>query len=409
MSLQDRRTIEMSFEQGRGAASARLHRLLHGLLPRLSCGQLIVEMPGGHRITLSGRAHGPFARVRIHSWRGLARIAMGLEIGFADAYAAGEVSSPDIADLLRLAAANASSVERIDRVRPLRYVRRLRHALNRNTRRGSRRNISAHYDLGNDFYRHWLDRSMTYSSALFSSPEQTLEDAQIGKLDRIINLLDVRGGESVLEIGIGWGGLAERLLQTRDCDVRGVTLSASQLDFARRRLAGSIARGRCDLRLQDYRDINGSFDRIVSIEMLEAVGEVYWSVYFEKLRSSLKPGGRAVLQVISIDEARFADYRRNPDFIQQRIFPGGMLPTRSLIAEHAAGAGLRLIGEELFGDSYARTLAIWRQRFEQAGPQIEPLGFDGRFRRMWSYYLDYCRVGFETSAVNVGLYSFLRS
>lgn len=198
------------------------------------------------------------------------------------------------------------------------------------------------------------------------------------------------------------------MLQTRDCKVRGVTLSASQLDFAQRRLAGYIAGGRCDLRLQDYRDVEGPFDRIVSIEMLEAVGEAYWPVYFEKLRRNLKPGGRAVLQVISIDEARFADYRRNPDFIQQRIFPGGMLPTRSLIADHAASAGLHLAGQELFGDSYARTLAIWKQRFEQAWPQIEPRGFDERFRRLWSYYLDYCRVGFETSAVDVGLYVFCR-
>jgi len=298
-------------------------------------------------------------------------------------------------------------VERIDRLRPLRPAGRLRHALNRNTRRGSRRNISAHYDLGNDFYARWLDGSMTYSSALFASPEQTLEDAQIAKLDRIIELLDVRGGESILEIGIGWGGLAERLLQTRNCEVCGVTLSASQLEFAQRRLASEIENGQCDLRLQDYRDVNGQFDRIVSIEMLEAVGEAYWPIYFEKLRGNLKPGGRAVLQVISIDETRFADYRRTPDFIQQRIFPGGMLPTRTLIAEHAAAAGLRLIGEELFGDSYARTLAIWKMRFEQAWPEIEPLGFDDRFRRMWIYYLDYCRVGFEMSAVDVGLYTFV--
>ena len=188
---------------------------------------------------------------------------------------------------------------------------------------------------------------------------------------------------------------------------RSVTLSASQLEFAQRRLASEIENGQCDLRLQDYRDVNGQFDRIVSIEMLEAVGEAYWPIYFEKLRGNLKPGGRAVLQVISIDETRFADYRRTPDFIQQRIFPGGMLPTRTLIAEHAAAAGLRLIGEELFGDSYARTLAIWKMRFEQAWPEIEPLGFDDRFRRMWIYYLDYCRVGFEMSAVDVGLYTFV--
>jgi cyclopropane-fatty-acyl-phospholipid synthase len=249
---------------------------------------------------------------------------------------------------------------------------------------------------------------MTYSSALFSAPDQSLEDAQVAKLDRIAALLDLRGGESILEIGIGWGGLAERLLQTSDCSLYGVTLSARQLEFAQQRLAGLISSGRCDLRLQDYRDVDGPFDRIVSIEMLEAVGEAYWPVYFEKLRSNLKPGGRAVLQVITIDEARFAGYRRNPDFIQQRIFPGGMLPTRALIAEHASRAGLRPAGEELFGDSYARTLEIWKQRFEAAWPEIEPLGFDEPFRRMWSYYLDYCRVGFEAKAIDVGLYVFER-
>jgi cyclopropane-fatty-acyl-phospholipid synthase len=276
--------------------------------------------------------------------------------------------------------------------------------MNRNTRRGSRRNIAAHYDLGNEFYRQWLDPGMTYSAGLFSRAAQTLEEAQDAKLDRVISLLNLSGGERVLEIGCGWGSFAERLLQQHDGVVTGVTLSSEQLDYAQHRLGAAVQSGRCDLRLQDYRDVCGTFDRIVAIEMLEAVGEAYWSTFFEKLRDSLRPDGLAVLQVITIDDARFGNYRRRPDFIQKYIFPGGMLPTKHIIEREIAQAGLRLVAHEHFGESYARTLEHWQQRFQKSWPRIERLGFDERFKRTWEYYLAYCQAGFEANAISVGLY-----
>jgi cyclopropane-fatty-acyl-phospholipid synthase len=249
---------------------------------------------------------------------------------------------------------------------------------------------------------------MSYSAGVYSSAGQTLEEAQGGKLDRVLDLLAMSGGERVLEIGCGWGSLAERILERSDCSLTGLTLSAEQLAFAQRRLRNRGLLDSCDLRLQDYRDVRGTFDRIVSIEMLEAVGEAYWPTYFEILRDRLRPSGTAVLQVITIDDARFEDYRRRPDFIQKYIFPGGMLPTTRIIQRESARAGLQVVTKELFGQSYARTLDEWRCRFQKAWPRIERQGFDERFKRTWEYYLSYCQAGFETGTLNVGLYKLTR-
>lgn len=281
---------------------------------------------------------------------------------------------------------------------------RFRHALNRNTRRGSRRNIAAHYDLGNDFYRLWLDPSMTYSSAIYSAPGETLDQAQRNKLDRVTELLGLSGGERVLEIGCGWGALAGHMIQRADCHVTGLTLSTEQLSYAQRQLTERGYAGKSDLRLQDYRDESGTYDRVVSIEMLEAVGEAYWPTFFANLRQRLDPQGAAVLQVITIDQSRFESYRRRPEFIQRYIFPGGMLPTTEILEQLVAKSGLRLTSSEFFGDSYAQTLADWHRRFLDTWPSIKALGFDDRFKRMWEYYLAYCRLGFEIGVLNVGLY-----
>ena len=237
------------------------------------------------------------------------------------------------------------------------YADRVAHLLRSNTKRGARKNIHDHYDLGNEFYERWLDAGLTYSAGMFSSANQTLEEAQEAKIDRVLTLLEPNIGDRVLEIGCGWGGFAERLLQKYECSVTGVTLSAEQLAYAKHRLQADISTARCDLRLQDYRDVHGTFDRVVSIEMLEAVGEAYWSTYFEKLRDRLRPSGIAVLQVITIHEDRFENYRRRPDFIQRYIFPGGMLPTKQIIERKAGEAGLQLVAEEFFGGGYARTTA----------------------------------------------------
>ncbi len=300
-------------------------------------------------------------------------------------YIAGEWSSPNLGMLMTFALQNADAVKPNRWLHLPRILRRLRHGLNRNTKRGSRRNVAAHYDLGNEFYAQWLDPSMSYSSGLFSAVGQTLEDAQEARLQRVFELLAMSGAERVLEIGCGWGGLAERLIDRYRCDVTGVTLSAKQLAFARERLRDRGLSRHGDLRLQDYRDVQGSYDRIVSIEMLEAVGEAYWPTYFRQLRDNLRPGGIAVLQVITIEEARFKSYRQLPDFIQRYIFPGGMLPTRSSIPhrlQQIAAADLQLFSAELFGESYeGRTLAVER-RFQEAWPAIERLGFDESSRRL---------------------------
>jgi len=410
MLVQHRQAFDQSFGSKRLAQSdSFVGILLRRLLGKLESGELVVETPGGERLVFAGRRPGPHARVTIHSWRLLGRIVFSWDMGFAEAYTAGEWSSPNLAALLTLASNNGSVAERLKMLRVPRFWLRLRHAMNRNTRRGSRRNIAAHYDLGNEFYKQWLDAGMSYSAGLFSSECQTLEEAQEAKMDRVHGLLDLAGGERVLEIGCGWGGLAERLLQNHDCTMTGITLSVEQLAYARRRLHADIVAERCELRLQDYRDIQGIYDRIVSIEMLEAVGQVYWPVYFKKLHDSLRPGGKALLQVITIEQDRFEKYRRHPDFIQRYIFPGGMLPTTEIVEHETAQAGLHLVAREFFGESYARTLEHWKLRFQDAWPEIRALGFDERFKRMWEYYLAYCRTGFETGAVNVGLYKIARS
>lgn len=395
------RSINSKLSLGSGSVAEALLRRIVGRLER---GELVIETPTRDRLVLGGRRPGPLAKVTIHTWRCLWRLVSNWDIGFAEAYIAGEWSSPDLVALLKLACNNSDLVKPLKALRGPRLWLRLRHAMNRNTRRGSRRNIAAHYDLGNEFYRQWLDPGMTYSAGLFSRAAQTLEEAQDAKLDRVISLLNLSGGERVLEIGCGWGSFAERLIQQHDGAVTGVTLSSEQLDYAQHRLGAAVQSGRCDLRLQDYRDVCGTFDRIVAIEMLEAVGEAYWSTFFEKLRDSLRPDGLAVLQVITIDDARFGNYRRRPDFIQKYIFPGGMLPTKHIIEREIAQAGLRLVAHEHFGESYARTLEHWQQRFQKSWPRIERLGFDERFKRTWEYYLAYCQAGFEANAISVGLY-----
>jgi cyclopropane-fatty-acyl-phospholipid synthase len=376
-------------------------RLADRLLPALRAGRLRLVLPNGDMIERRGEALGPEATMSMRRWRGLWRILLGGEHGFADGYVDGDWSTPDLSELLALYMHNDAALAEQSAGGWLTRARnRLAHHRHKNTRRGSRRNIAAHYDLGNAFYREWLDSGMNYSSALYSANE-TLEAAQEAKLDRVACLLELKGGECVLEIGCGWGALAERLIRRLGCTVTGITLSTEQLAYADARLTGKSETGRADLRLLDYRDVEGRYDRIASIEMLEAVGERYWPTYFDKLRSSLCDGGIAVLQVITIAEHRYATYRQRPDFIQRHIFPGGMLPTLSHIEREATRVGLTLTYQESFGDSYAWTLREWRNRFAQADPEIESLGFDQRFRRMWDYYLSYCEVGFRFGAIDV--------
>ncbi|WP_245350537.1 cyclopropane-fatty-acyl-phospholipid synthase family protein [Bradyrhizobium sp. UFLA03-84] len=384
--------------------------LLRRMLGRIDCGEILVQLPGGRGVTISGSRGGEQAHIRIHSWKCLLRLLAGGDLGFAEGYLADEWSTPNIHAFLSAAAPRSTHEASFERLRPPQPLTWLRHALlNRNTRRGSRRNIRAHYDLGNDFYRLWLDPSMTYSSGIYTSPYQTLAQAQQVKLDRVAELLELNGGENILEIGCGWGALARHLIERHHCHVTGLTLSTEQLGYAREKLAAQGLADKSDLRLEDYRDTDGRYDRVVSIEMLEAVGEAYWPLFFDKLRQRLGAGGVGVLQVITIDERRFEGYRRRPEFIQRYIFPGGMLPTIDIVKRLVSSSGLRLVSTEFFADSYARTLADWHDRFLDAWASIEPLGFDIRFKRMWEYYLAYCRLGFEIGALNVGLYKIERS
>lgn len=367
---------------------------------------MTIVLPDGERIDGRGATPGAHVTVVLHRWRALLRLALQGDLGFARSYRDGDWSTKDLTELLLLVLCNeAHWTDAIQGSRAMRLVDRLRHLMRRNTRRGSRENISFHYDLGNDFYAQWLDPELIYSSALYRSASESLEAAQANKIARIVDLLDVPPHASVLEIGCGWGALALALARDGRAQVTGLTLSTEQLAHARLRCDREGLASRLDLRLQDYRDVRGSYDRIVSVEMLEAVGERFWPGYFDTLRERLKSDGIAVLQVITIADEQFERYRASADFIQRLIFPGGMLPSWRELQAQALRAGLAIKREESFGESYAATLVHWRERFTSAWPHIEAMGFDDSFRRLWAYYLSYCEAGFRTGRVGVGLYS----
>lgn len=379
-------------------------RLLLNLFERIDTGNLELRFANG-LIQRIRRTATPAAQLHIRRPVALlARVLLRGPVGFAESHIAGDWNSPDLAALLRLLAQNQHAIARVTCTAPGLWLDRLRHRSRANSRRGSRRNIRAHYDLSNAFYRLWLDPSMTYSSALFEDPRTSsyhqLQPAQERKYRRLLELTGARAGDHVLEIGCGWGGFA-CTAASRDIRVTGITLSPAQLHYAERRIEQAGLGERVSLLLQDYRDVTGHYDHIVSIEMLEAVGESYWPVYFDTLRRRLRPGGRAALQVIVIDAAREARYRRQPDFIQMHIFPGGMLPSRERLQALASGAGLEWLSDDALGVHYARTCALWAQRVEQAGDAIHQLGFDDAFLRRWHYYLNYCQAGFELGMIDV--------
>lgn len=378
-------------------------RLLLRLASRIRVGQLMVSFSDGVRVPIQGAERPELrAEIEIKRSRAFRRLLIGGSVGFAEAYIDGDWDSPDLTSLMELAAHNEASIgDQAVGFSLVQAIHRIRHRLRENTLRGSRRNISRHYDLGNDFYAHWLDESMTYSSGLFGAAEQPLREAQDAKYDRIAELLDLRADQHLLEIGCGWGGFAERVAARPGCRVTGLTLSVQQATFARARMKAAGLGERVAIRLEDYREIGGRYDRIASIEMFEAVGEAYWATFFSVLRERLVAGGIAAMQVITIDEARFTAYRKCADFIQHYIFPGGMLPTTSALSREIGRAGLRLTDRATFGQSYALTLARWQVRFQRAWPQIKALGFDERFKRTWEYYLAYCEAGFRSGSIDV--------
>ncbi|MFD1744583.1 class I SAM-dependent methyltransferase [Rhizobium helianthi] len=377
-------------------------RMLCRMLERTRQGRLTVVFPSGREYRFGSAASSHTATICFNSPRALRRILSGGGLGFARAYMDGDWTTPDLNSVLDLAIANEKDWAKL--AKPMALMARLahlRHRLRRNSKAGSRRNIAFHYDLGNDFYRLWLDPSMTYSSAIFRREDATLEEAQHEKYARIIRDLNIGPDDHVLEIGCGWGGFMEQAIRETGCRVTGLTLSKEQAAFARKRLADAGITEKGEIRLEDYRDVRGQFTKIVSIEMFEAVGEEHWPIYFEQVRELLVPGGEAMIQVITIDESRFEHYRRHADFIQTYIFPGGMLPTITNFGEIAEKAKLKVQDCFRFGRDYEKTLLLWDRAFQSAWPRILPQGFDERFYRMWHYYLHYCAVGFRTGRIDV--------
>ena len=369
----------------------------------LARGKLKITTPDNRILIVGDNAPGPEGELILKNWRLLRRAFLGGTIGLAESYVDGDWQSPDVTRFLELFALNNEVGEKVAGASSWVWnaIERARHWLNENTPAGSKRNISAHYDLGNAFYSQWLDPSMTYSSALFSTGANDLESAQSEKYRALARDLGVGPNHRLLEIGCGWGGFAEFAAREVGCRVTGLTISHQQHDFAKARIAKAGLGDKVDIRLQDYRDETGTYDRVASIEMFEAVGEKYWPVFFGKLRDCLLPGGMAGLQVITINEAAFPAYRKRPDFIQRYVFPGGMLPTPSILRTLGAEHGLSPVRDRVFPQDYARTLADWRARFWNSWERIVPLGFDERFKRLWEFYLHYCEAGFRAEFIDV--------
>lgn len=361
-------------------------------------GSLDIVLPDGRVTRFSGAEPGHQARLSIRSYAFVRRLAAG-DVGFAEGYIAGDWTCDDLVALLGLLATNQHLIDRFAANPLARAIQMTRHWLNRNSREGSRRNIHAHYDLGNAFYGSWLDGSMTYSAGL--AVDDNLDAAQARKYAAIAAAAGIAAHHHVLEIGCGWGGFAEYAAREIGCRVTALTISREQFDYATARIEQAGLADRVTIRFCDYRDQDGCFDRIVSIEMFEAVGEAYWQGYFDVLKARLKPGGVAALQVITIREDIFPRYRREMDFIRHYIFPGGMLPTPTHLKDLVTRNGLLPRSYRAFGPDYARTCRLWRERFEAQWPRVATLGFDEKFRRIWRYYLAYCEAGFASGTTDV--------
>ena len=368
---------------------------------KLTHGQLRVQLPDGRILRFETPNAGPKAMMVVHDLNFAAHFTKGGDIGLAEAFLRGEWDTPDLTEFLRLFCVNHEMITQILADKPIiRWLQLLRHWFNRNTKAGSKRNIHAHYDLGNHFYDKWLDRSMTYSSALFLDGDD-LFTAQQRKYERLARVIGISSHDHVLEIGCGWGGFAEYAAKTIGCKLTGLTISKEQFDFAQKRMFEQGLNEKVTLKFQDYRDETGLYDQVASIEMFEAVGEEFWPVYFRKVSDCLRQGGKAGLQVITIQDRFFETYRKEMDFIRRYIFPGGMLPCPRIMTDMGNSNGLKQIASLEFGHDYARTLKVWRDNFRSVWPDLTEMGFDERFRRMWEYYLAYCEAGFLAGNIDV--------
>lgn len=396
-----------TFKNHKGQSTRLVKRFIQRLAQCIKCGTLVIHFPDGNVESFEGTlSKTPVVEIQLADYRALRRLLTHGDLGFAEAYMDGEWSCSNLTSLLHLGVLNERYFEKAaSRWSAVKIMSRLQHILNNNSRRQARKNISYHYDLGNDFYALWLDHTMTYSAGIFADgmaeSETSLDLAQINKYERLVKELEINQSHDVLEIGCGWGGFMEHVVDKYKAQITGVSISREQCNFAAHRLKQLGSAQRSKVLFKDYRDIEGQYDRIVSIEMFEAVGEKYWTSYAEKLKRLLAVNGRAALQIITISEERFDTYKKSADFIQRYIFPGGMLPSNSALKAVLSDAGLQITESFRFGPHYAETLRRWRVNFDNAWPEIQALGFDDRFRRMWHYYLAYCEVGFDTGATDV--------
>ena len=395
-----------------GAPSAA--RAVLKLLLRLKHGTLMLKLPDGS-VQRFGNGESPMASLHLLNWNVCSAALKSGDIGFAESFIAGDWTTPHLTELLRVLIINRKEVDDMIYGTWLgRFVYRIKHLLNRNTKANSQKNIHAHYDLGNAFYELWLDGTMNYSSAIFQTPETSMKDAQHAKVRRALRMARVQPGDRVLEIGCGWGALAEAATKEFDASVVGVTLSTEQLEWAQKRMLREGVAERADLRLQDYRDIGKTtrdepFDAICSIEMVEAVGQAYWPEYFQTVARLLKPGGYACIQSIVIADDLFDRYIGSTDFIQQYIFPGGCLPCPKEFRAQARAAGFEVVDEFSFGQDYARTLQLWRDDFMAQESHVLQLGFDRRFIRIWEFYLCYCEAAFTEANTDVVQYTLRKA
>ena len=371
-------------------------------LQALEVGQLDIKLSDGRVFRVVGREPGPAADLIIHNDDSFTRLIREGDLGFSDAYLEGWWSTSDLQDFMDLVHLGYEPVyDGFPGSALIRAYEQFRFWLQRNHRTQARANISYHYDLGNDFYALWLDDTMTYSSAIFETGQESLEAAQTAKYASMVDQMGVKPGDHVLEVGCGWGGFAEYAARERGLRVTGLTISEEQLKFARERIDKAGLSGQVELRMQDYRDCKGEFDGIASIEMFEAVGEKYWPAYFKMIRDRLRPGARATLQIITVGDHRWEVYKRGVDFIQKHIFPGGMLPAPKILREQVENAGLQIVKSLEFGDSYDQTLRRWHHTFNDRWDEVAAMGFDDRFRKMWNFYLTSCASAFRAGTCDV--------
>ncbi|MEZ5752190.1 MAG: cyclopropane-fatty-acyl-phospholipid synthase family protein [Paracoccaceae bacterium] len=387
----------------------RYFRPAFAQIRRMQTGRLDLVLPDGRRFRAEGSRPGRHAEIRLHHPDAFARLVREGDLGFSEAYLEGWWDTPDLQALMDLVFHdNPALLDDFTGAALVRAYERLRHWLRRNSREQARKNISYHYDLGNDFYAAWLDETMTYSSALFLTGQESLETAQTQKYAALVDSLGVAPGDHVLEIGCGWGGFAEYAARERGLRVTGLTISKEQHRFATERMARQGLSDRVSIVMRDYRDETGQYDGIASIEMFEAVGEQYWPAYFTTVHDRLKSGARATIQVITVPNERFARYRKNVDFIQKFIFPGGMLISPERFAQEAGAARLRGVGQLDFAESYSITLRRWHESFTRRWEEIQQMGYDTRFRRMWDFYLTSCAAAFHTRVCGVTQFSLQR-